>query len=486
MPEAMLRLGELKWELEREQFVERFKAWEAKPVDQRGPAPEPNFQPVARSLRARAQGLPVVRAVRPRALRRRLPRLPSRASRTRRSSASTRILKEFPNSRFVARRAHGARRGALQRQVRLRRRARRIRRRSSSTRRASSTASRCSRARGALAARQQRRGGEALRQRLRGHRQRRASVERRAAQAARRAPERGAQVPRRGLHRGREEHRAGRLRLPHEDRRRPVRRQGRAARSPSSSTIRRTTSAASRPTSCSSSSSRRAATRARWVLADRRRATTRSRTSRSSRRPTSARVTGYTAGSAVGEARRAIPAIVARRPREDREAAPRARAPAPREGAEGQDEPRRVRGRRGPLRRLPLEVRERDKTPTRFTTTSPRSTSTTSTRTPTRRRTTWRRRARCPNDEAQSEPLKTLRHDAIYNAIAALERVRFAELEARKKQAAGGVPGDRDRQEVRRGARALRAALSERSRAARALLPSGQASITTTASTTRR
>ena len=52
MPEAMLRLGELKWELEREQFVERFKAWEAKPVDQRGPSPEPNFQP-SRDLFAR-------------------------------------------------------------------------------------------------------------------------------------------------------------------------------------------------------------------------------------------------------------------------------------------------------------------------------------------------------------------------------------------------------------------------------------------------
>jgi len=52
MPEAMLRLGELKWELEREQFVDRFKAWEAKPVDQRGPAPDPNFQP-SRDLFAR-------------------------------------------------------------------------------------------------------------------------------------------------------------------------------------------------------------------------------------------------------------------------------------------------------------------------------------------------------------------------------------------------------------------------------------------------
>jgi TolA-binding protein len=52
MPEALLRLGELKWELEREQFVERFKAWEAKPVDQRGASIDPNFQP-SRDLFAR-------------------------------------------------------------------------------------------------------------------------------------------------------------------------------------------------------------------------------------------------------------------------------------------------------------------------------------------------------------------------------------------------------------------------------------------------
>ncbi len=45
MPEAMMRLGELKWELEREAFVDRFKAWETRPVDQRGAAPEPNFLP---------------------------------------------------------------------------------------------------------------------------------------------------------------------------------------------------------------------------------------------------------------------------------------------------------------------------------------------------------------------------------------------------------------------------------------------------------
>jgi len=40
MPEAMMRLGELKWEAERDGFVDRFRAWESRPVDQRGPAPE--------------------------------------------------------------------------------------------------------------------------------------------------------------------------------------------------------------------------------------------------------------------------------------------------------------------------------------------------------------------------------------------------------------------------------------------------------------
>jgi len=45
MPEALLRLGELRWEIEREQFVERFQKWDALPVDQRGPTPQPNFQP---------------------------------------------------------------------------------------------------------------------------------------------------------------------------------------------------------------------------------------------------------------------------------------------------------------------------------------------------------------------------------------------------------------------------------------------------------
>jgi tetratricopeptide (TPR) repeat protein len=45
LPEAMMRLGELRWEVEREGFLERFKAWEARPIDLRGPAPEPDFKP---------------------------------------------------------------------------------------------------------------------------------------------------------------------------------------------------------------------------------------------------------------------------------------------------------------------------------------------------------------------------------------------------------------------------------------------------------
>ena len=45
MPEALMRLGELMWEMDREGFLERFKAWETKPVDLRGPAPETSYEP---------------------------------------------------------------------------------------------------------------------------------------------------------------------------------------------------------------------------------------------------------------------------------------------------------------------------------------------------------------------------------------------------------------------------------------------------------
>ena len=52
MPEALVRLGELQWENERDAFVERFEEWEKKPVDQRGPTPALDYR-VARDLFAR-------------------------------------------------------------------------------------------------------------------------------------------------------------------------------------------------------------------------------------------------------------------------------------------------------------------------------------------------------------------------------------------------------------------------------------------------
>jgi tetratricopeptide (TPR) repeat protein len=49
MPEALVRLGELKWEDERDRFIDRFQSWEKRASDQRGPAPELDYR-VAREL----------------------------------------------------------------------------------------------------------------------------------------------------------------------------------------------------------------------------------------------------------------------------------------------------------------------------------------------------------------------------------------------------------------------------------------------------
>ncbi|HEY1957817.1 MAG TPA: tetratricopeptide repeat protein [Polyangiaceae bacterium] len=100
MPEAMMRLGELYWENEREGVVERFKEWEKKPVDQRGPAPEINYS-LSRNLFAKVlkdypwfsqydlalyvDGF-----------------LATEQNKSEEAFARfTRILTEFPNSRFV-------------------------------------------------------------------------------------------------------------------------------------------------------------------------------------------------------------------------------------------------------------------------------------------------------------------------------------------------------------------------------------------------
>jgi tetratricopeptide (TPR) repeat protein len=52
LPEALVRLGELTWENERELLVTRFEAWDKRPVDQRGPAPELDYR-AARDFFAR-------------------------------------------------------------------------------------------------------------------------------------------------------------------------------------------------------------------------------------------------------------------------------------------------------------------------------------------------------------------------------------------------------------------------------------------------
>ena len=44
MPEALMRLGELKWEVEREAFTDRFKQWDSAPASTRGPTPSPNYE----------------------------------------------------------------------------------------------------------------------------------------------------------------------------------------------------------------------------------------------------------------------------------------------------------------------------------------------------------------------------------------------------------------------------------------------------------
>ena len=111
MPEALLRLGELKWELERENATARFQAWEAKPVDQRGPAPEPDYQP-SRELFARVlKDYPWFSAY-DLALYVDGFLAYEQGKQDEALARFDRILKEFPNSRFIAD-AHMARAESL-------------------------------------------------------------------------------------------------------------------------------------------------------------------------------------------------------------------------------------------------------------------------------------------------------------------------------------------------------------------------------------
>ncbi len=101
MPEAMMRLGELYWENERETVVERFKDWEKRPVDQRGPAPEINYA-ISRQLFDRVlKDYPWFQQYD-------LALYVDGFLATEQGKSEeaferfTRILKEFPNSRFIA------------------------------------------------------------------------------------------------------------------------------------------------------------------------------------------------------------------------------------------------------------------------------------------------------------------------------------------------------------------------------------------------
>ncbi len=55
MPEALMRLGELEWEDSRDRFLVEFDAWEKKPADQRGDPPNPDYS------RSRARFLRVLK-----------------------------------------------------------------------------------------------------------------------------------------------------------------------------------------------------------------------------------------------------------------------------------------------------------------------------------------------------------------------------------------------------------------------------------------
>ena len=242
-----MRLGELYWETEREQLVERFREWERKPIDQRGPAPEPNFDRRA-SLFARVLKdyqwfeqydlalyvdgfLATEQGKQEEALDR-----------------FNRILADYPKSRFIPD-AHMARAeaafndkydyaGALVEYEKV-------------MQYPQSDLYGLALFKSAWCQWRLGRSDEAAKRFLQVFQvtdARRQSVGAEA-KAARRAPGRGPQVPRRGFHRRREEHRRRRVRLPRQGGRRQVRGQDRARRSPPRSTSRRTTSAASRPTS---------------------------------------------------------------------------------------------------------------------------------------------------------------------------------------------------------------------------------------------
>ena len=174
--------------------------------------------------------------------------------------------------------------------------------------------------------------------------------------------------------------------------------------------------------------------------------------------------------------------------RRDREGAPRGRDGAPRAARR---RTRRAapssRARRASTTSTSRSSR-RSRRRTRCTSTSPRSTSSASTRTSTRRRTTWPRPRRSPPGET-SGPLATMRHDALYNALVALSR----EMDVKSPPGSRGrVEGRRERV-VREGGRQVQPRRSTSTRSSTRTTPSCRrcstaraATTSTPATTTRR
>ena len=194
MPEALMRLGELQMgDRARGSSSSASRTWEKKPVDQRGPAPEPNYRPSRASSSAACSRTIRASAVRSRALRRRLPgdgagqaRRGDRAL-LRASSASTRSRASSPtrtwrgpSALFNGKYDYAAALAEYEEVIKFQ--SRRSLRPRALQERVVPLAPRPNSDEAA----------QALRQRLRGHRRRRASREHAAAKAARRAPERGA------------------------------------------------------------------------------------------------------------------------------------------------------------------------------------------------------------------------------------------------------------------------------------------------------
>ena len=288
------------------------------------------------------------------------------------------------------------------------------------------------------------------------------------AEAARRAPGRGAQVPGRGLHRGREEHRA--------------------TTSTASSSRQAATGSPARSSSALAAAFYEQAHYERGIEAyelmlklepagpeapelrardraglrdDRRLAEAEATYERFSRTYTlpepGHRRRGLGAGAdATPRSCKAAQADIEKQLRED------AHQP-PRQGAARQDEPRRVRGRGGALRGLSLQVRQSRSRVRGASSAWPRSTSTTWARTATPRRTTWRAARATPRDQL----IRTTR-----STTPSPRSSGRASPSSRRRRRAGETEVDKKFTEAIELYMQL---YPERSRRARAPLPSGQA-----------